>query len=197
MRGKKLIMCLAAVVAIGAAVACTSRNEIAEFTKTNNTTNKKSDEEISTNKDVISQINIDENIEVADNNTSDDNSKNKDLSNEAKDVVEQIEETEVFGQVTEKPVMDEKKTNKIGTYAEVTIRDKSAFTDANLIKFYKDTVQDSDYKWVTLKLSNKKGIQFTGQSFVFNYGTLDDNGKVIDIEGSGNIMEDKIEYQKK
>lgn len=197
MRGKKLIMCLAAVVAIGAAVACTSRNEIAEFTKTNNTTNKKSDEEISTNKDVISQINIDENIEVADNNTSDDNSKNKDLSNEAKDVVEQIEETEVFGQVTEKPVMDEKKTNKMGTYAEVTIRDKSAFTDANLIKFYKDTVQDSDYKWVTLKLSNKKGIQFTGQSFVFNYGTLDDNGKVIDIEGSGNIMEDKIEYQKK
>ncbi|MGG7078619.1 hypothetical protein [Clostridium sardiniense] len=197
MRGKKLIMCLAAVVAIGAAVACTSRNEIAEFTKTNNTTNKKSDEEISTNKDVISQINIEENLEVVDNNTSDDNSKSEDLSNETKDVVEQIQETEVFGQVTEKPVMDEKKTNKIGTYAEVTIKDKSKFTDANLIKFYKDTVEDSNYKWVTLKLSNKKGIQFTGESFIFKYGTLDDNGRVIDIEGSGNIMEDKIEYQKK
>lgn len=197
MRGKKLIMCLAAVVAIGAVVACTSRNEIAEFTKTNNTTNKKSDEEINTNKDVISQINIEESLEVVDNNTSDDNSKNKDLSNETKDVVEQIEETEVFGQVTEKPVMDEKKINKIGTYAEVAMKDKSKFTDANLIKFYKNTVEDSNYKWVTLKLSSKKGIQFTGQSFIFNYGTLDDNGKVINIEGSGNIMEDKIEYQKK
>lgn len=195
MRGKKLIMCLAAVVAIGAAVACTSRNEIVEFTKTNNTTSKKSDEEISTNKDVISQINIEDDLEVVDKTTTDDDNKN--LSNETKDVVKQIEETEIFGQVTEKPVMDEKKTNKIGTYAEVTIKDKSKFTDANLIKFYKDTVEDSDYKWVTLRLSSKKGIEFTGESYIFNYGTLDDNGKVINIEGSGNIMEDKIEYQKK
>lgn len=195
MRGKKLIMCLAAVVAIGAAVACTSRNEIVEFTKTNNTTSKKSDEEISTNKDVISQINIEDDLEVVDKTTTDDDNKN--LSNETKDVVKQIEETEVFGQVTEKPVMDEKKTNKIGTYAEVTIKDKSKFTDANLIKFYKDTVEDSNYKWVTLRLSSKKGIEFTGESYIFNYGTLDDNGKVINIEGSGNIMEDKIEYQKK
>lgn len=195
MRGKKLIMCLAAVVAIGAAVACTSRNEIVEFTKTNNTTSKKSDEEISTNKDVISQINIEDDLEVVDKTTTDDDNKN--LSNETKDVVKQIEETEIFGQVTEKAVMDEKKTNKIGTYAEVTIKDKSKFTDANLIKFYKDTVEDSNYKWVTLRLSSKKGIEFTGESYIFNYGTLDDNGKVINIEGSGNIMEDKIEYQKK
>ncbi|GAA0072140.1 hypothetical protein UT300004_00910 [Clostridium sardiniense] len=195
MRGKKLIMCLAAVVAIGAAVACTSRNEIVEFTKTNNTTSKKSDEEISTNKDIISQINIEDDLEVVDKTTTDDDNKN--LSNETKDVVKQIEETEIFGQVTEKAVMDEKKTNKIGTYAEVTIKDKSKFTDANLIKFYKDTVEDSNYKWVTLRLSSKKGIEFTGESYIFNYGTLDDNGKVINIEGSGNIMEDKIEYQKK
>ncbi|GAA0071105.1 hypothetical protein UT300003_26290 [Clostridium sardiniense] len=188
-------MCLAAVVAIGAAVACTSRNEIVEFTKTNNTTSKKSDEEISTNKDIISQINIEDDLEVVDKTTTDDDNKN--LSNETKDVVKQIEETEIFGQVTEKAVMDEKKTNKIGTYAEVTIKDKSKFTDANLIKFYKDTVEDSNYKWVTLRLSSKKGIEFTGESYIFNYGTLDDNGKVINIEGSGNIMEDKIEYQKK
>lgn len=197
MRGKKLIMCLAAVLAIGAAVACNSRSEIGDSANSG-VTNKKAEEELSVNKDVISQINIEENEETIDTgNNSNYNSNNKDSNSKSKDVVEQIEETEVFGKVTEKPAMNENKTNKIGTYAEVAINDKSKFTDKNLIKFYKDTVEDSDYQWVTIRLSKNKGIQFVGSSFVFNYGTLADNGTVTDILGSGNIMEDKIEYQKK
>ncbi len=193
MRGKKLIMCIASVLVIGVAVACNARSEIGD-----STVKKKAEEELSANKDVISQINIEENEGLIDTgNNSNHNNNNKDSDRGTKDVVEQIEETEVFGKVTEKPATDGNKTNKIGTYAEVTINDKSKFTDKNLIKFYKDTVEDSDYKWVTIRLSKNKGIQFIGSSFVFNYGTLDDNGTVTNILGSGNIMEDKIEYQKK
>lgn len=188
MRGKKIIMCLVAVLAIGATVACNSKIKIEEL-KEDIITSEDAKKEANVNKDVISQINI-EDEEMNDSNNSNEN-------NETKDVVKQIEETNIFGKATEKPVMDENKTKKIGTYLEVIMTNKSKFTDENLIKFYKDNVENSNYKWVTLKLSKNKGIQFIGPSFVFNYGILDDNGAVIDILGSGNIMEDKIEYQKK
>ncbi len=104
------------------------------------------------------------------------------------------EKSSPFGIVTEKPVMNGFKSERIGMYAEV-MAGGVEINKENLIQFYKEVVKDSNYKWVTINIDGKKGIQFAGSNNYFTYGTIDNEGCIIESEGNGYILGDTINYE--
>ena len=106
----------------------------------------------------------------------------------------EVENKNIFGTIMEKPVMNGYKTERIGTYAEV-MAGGIEITKENLIQFYKEVVKNSSYNWVTLNIDGESGINFHGSSYFFTYGTIDDEGCIIESKGEGFITENGIEYE--
>lgn len=189
MRRKKLIICISAIFILIIGIV------IAVF-KNSDSKPKRIEEESTTNHQFQSNLSneIISEIEASDaKNVKTDSYSNQDSN--AENTVDKIQETKLFGKLVEKPIIENGK--RLGTYAEVVLNNKAKFTDKNIIEFYEDTVRNANYKWVTLRISKDKGIQFNKGSHIFSYGILNNNGQVTDVLGSGNVMLDKIEYQSK
>lgn len=188
MRSKKSIIYILAILIIGGVIAIiiNSLDSKTKLLKEETTTNQQN----MNNTDTLSNEIISEIEENKDTDIVNDIDSNKDSKTENSN---KMQESELFGKLIEKPIIENGK--RVATYAEVIINNKTKFTDKNIIEFYEDTVKNSKYKWVTLRISKNKGIQFNNGTHIFNYGILNDNGQVTDVLGSGNVMLDKIEYQ--
>ena len=106
----------------------------------------------------------------------------------------EVENKNIFGTIMEKPVMNGSKTERIGTYAEV-MAGGIEITKENLIQFYEEVVENGNYNWVTLNIDGESGINFPGSSYFFTFGTIDDEGCILESKGEGFITEDGIEYE--
>lgn len=125
--------------------------------------------------------------EVEETNTEEDTLDSEDTSSE---------NANPFGNIMEKPVMNGSKTERIGTYAEVMVGGIE-ITEANLVEFYNEVVEDSDYNWVTMNIDGETGIQFPGSSYFFTYGSLDNEGCIVEGKGDGTILDGKVDYTSK
>ena len=189
MRRKRSIICILAILIVGGVIAIIS-NSVDSKTKRLKEKTTTSEQSLENKKnlsdDIISEIELNK-------DTDDDNEFNE--NNKVENSSKKTQGTKIFGELVEKPIIENGK--KVGTYAEAKINNKVKLSDEDIIEFYEDTVKDSNYEWVTLRISKDKGVQFNNGSHIFNYGTLNDDGQVTDVLGSGNVMLDKIEYQGK
>lgn len=187
MRRKRSIICILAILIVGGVIAIIS-NSVDSKTKRLKEKTTTSEQSLENKKnlsdDIISEIELNK-------DTDDDNEFNE--NNKVENSSKKTQGTKIFGELVEKPIIENGK--KVGTYAEAKINNKVKLSDEDIIEFYEDTVKDSNYSWVILRISKDKGVQFNKGSHIFNYGILNDNGQVTDVLGSGNVMLDKIEYQ--
>ena len=187
MRRKRSIICILAILIVGGVIAIIS-NSVDSKTKRLKEKTTTSEQSLENKKnlsdDIISEIELNK-------DTDDDNEFNE--NNKVENSSKKTQGTKIFGELVEKPIIENGK--KVGTYAEAKINNKVKLSDEDIIEFYEDTVKDSNYIWVILRISKDKGVQFNKGSHIFNYGILNDNGQVTDVLGSGNVMLDKIEYQ--
>ncbi|TPE21301.1 hypothetical protein [Clostridium perfringens] len=105
--------------------------------------------------------------------------------------------SDVFGKIEQKPVMNGMGDKEIGKYGEVEYNPEK-MTDEDLLKFYDENIKDSGLNWFTLinENDNTKGIVFPGCNCIFEYGTLDEDGSITNIEKSRIIEGDKIKDMK-
>lgn len=104
--------------------------------------------------------------------------------------------TNPFGSISEKPVMNGSRTERIGTYATVHVSEL-AITEENLVDFYENVVKDSGYNWFTIILEDNKGIQFAGSNMFFTYGDIDDEACITNGLGDGFIVDGKVDYEER
>lgn len=78
-------------------------------------------------------------------------------------------------------------------WAEVVV-DKEllkATTNEEFAEFCNEVVKDSSYNWVTISCGDGTGIQFQGSlSYLATYGTLDNEGCIVDAIGTITLRED-------
>lgn len=78
-------------------------------------------------------------------------------------------------------------------WAEVVV-DKEllkATTNEEFAEFCNEVVKDSGYNWVTISCGDGTGIQFQGSlSYLATYGTLDNEGCIVDAIGTITLQED-------
>lgn len=78
-------------------------------------------------------------------------------------------------------------------WAEVVV-DKEllkATTNEEFAEFCNEVVKDSGYNWVTISCGDGTGIQFQGSlSYLATYGTLDNEGCIVDAIGTIMLQED-------
>lgn len=101
-----------------------------------------------------------------------------------------------FAEVVEAPVMNGSKTEQIGIYATVEANGVE-INKENLIKFYKEKVENSGYNWVTLILEDGKGIQFPASSVAFTYGEIDEEACITKGLGDGFVLDGTIDYEER
>lgn len=103
----------------------------------------------------------------------------------------------VIGKVEIKPVMNGTGDKEIGKYGEAEYNPEK-ITDEDLLKFYDENIKDSDLNWFILIDENDKtkGIMFPGCNYIFEYGTIEEDGSITNIEKSRIIEGDKIKDMK-
>lgn len=95
--------------------------------------------------------------------------------------------------VTEHDVKNGTKTEVIGTWAEIVVAKEllQATTMEEFVEFCNEVVEDSGYNWVTISCDDGTGIQFQGaMTMVATYGTLDNEGCIVDAIGTIMIQDD-------
>lgn len=89
--------------------------------------------------------------------------------------------------VTVSEVKNGTKTEVIGEWAQIVV-DKEllkATTMEEFVEFCNEVVDESGYNWFTISCGDGTGIQFAGSmSYVATYGTLDNEGCIVDDIGT-------------
>lgn len=96
-------------------------------------------------------------------------------------------------EVSVSDVMNGTGTEKLGEWAEVNV-DKDtlkSITQEQFSEFCNSRVEGSGYNWYTISCEDGTGIQFAGSiSYVATYGTLDNEGCIVESSGTIMILED-------
>lgn len=95
--------------------------------------------------------------------------------------------------VTEHEVKNGTKTEVIGEWAEIVVAKEllQATSMEEFVEFCNEVVDESGYNWVTITCDDGTGIQFQGSvSMVATYGTLDNEGCIVDAIGTIMLQED-------
>lgn len=109
------------------------------------------------------------------------------------------EEILYSAQISECPVMNGTKTERIGSYARIVMSkdDMKSLTPEQMFKFVSDVIHplQGEYNWFTIKMSDETGMIFYGCDFTFDYGTVDRDGEIETVLGSGFINDDMTAYE--
>lgn len=109
------------------------------------------------------------------------------------------EEILYSAQISECPVMNGTKTERIGSYARIIMSkdDMKSLTPEQMFKFASDVIHplQGEYNWFTIKMSDETGMIFYGCDFTFDYGTVDRDGEIETVLGSGFINDDMTAYE--
>ena len=95
--------------------------------------------------------------------------------------------------VTEHDVKNGAKTEVIGEWAEIVVAKEllQATSMEEFVEFCNEVVDESGYNWVTIACDDGTGIQFQGSmTMVATYGTLDNEGCIVDAIGTIMIQDD-------
>lgn len=110
-----------------------------------------------------------------------------------------VEEILYSAQISECPVMNGTKTERIGSYARIVMSkdNMKSLTPEQMFKFASDVIRplQGEYNWFTIKMNDDTGMIFYGCGFTFDYGIVDRYGELETVLGSGFLNDDMTAYE--